>query len=181
MTRKLLLPLALGLCLTNGVRAAPEQLGDMLFENQRRLDEKGIATGPNTRALMADCDISRALRFALTGDSKALAAALEEAEANLRKAGDGLRSIAEKNLFSHDVSTSGLTPSSPYLRRNKITNGNDVVNAIAELAIESADLIARLRTSSSREDDLTALVQNNADISQLILVFYGLLVPRSKT
>jgi len=176
---------------SGAVFASFEQSANDIFDRQKAIDSDNRTTDTNTRTLMAGCDITQALISALNGDKANFGSALENASGNLAKSADGLRSLASKKLFEKQVNISGLKLSSVpangsggltgvVVTPDRTITGDALLLAIANLAERSAAIISRMRDGKPTNDDLTTLIQNNGDIAQLILAFYGLLTQRVK-
>jgi hypothetical protein len=175
--RAVVVSAVVSLCLSGGaLNASEEQILSSLQEKQKLIDEQGLTKGPLAGSLSANCDISGALKAALAGDSKTFSVALDTAEQNLSSVAKELFEIVKKKQFQTPVTReiSRLRLASSSVRLDQIKVGNDILFAIMLLAKHSASILTDLKKGYGGEGTLAVLIENNSDMSQLILAFYSI-------
>jgi hypothetical protein len=160
---------------------AQEQLVNGIFAKQKEIDAQGLTT-PNAKdAIRSGCDVGRALSAALSGNNQEFAEALDTAEKNLRSVAGNLFRIASKKQFREPIYVRGLRLQSSLVNLETLKTGDDVLMGIAALAQDSSEVITAMKTpGGAGPAQFTALIQNNSDISLLILAFYQIFAVRLK-
>lgn len=152
--------------------ASPQDLFRDIVGKQKAVDADQLLTKQFVApSLQANCDVTSALRDALSGDDKVFGPALERAEENLRGVAKGLPLLAAKRLYRKNV----RIPPGVVLQDEKAKSsptGDDVLREIARLAGQSADALNAIRSGKGGEEDLATVIRNNGTISQLIFAFY---------
>jgi hypothetical protein len=151
--------------------AAVNGLFDDMQRKQEAIDKEHLATEGAVQSLRANCDVSAVLGSAITGDAKTFGAALENSERNLRNVATGLPAVAARKKFTKQVKVP-FPRKQPDASLSTSLTGDEVLIEIARLAGQSADAIAAIREGKGSTEELTVIVRNSGDISQLILAFY---------
>jgi Na+-transporting NADH:ubiquinone oxidoreductase subunit NqrC len=153
--------------------ASLDQLLSDILEKEKQIDSDQIARPSVIESLNANGHVNDALKAAISGDSKALPAALEAAEKNLQTVAKQLPGIVAKGVFKKPLKEP-TEVFDPHSNQNiKIANGDEALSEIALLAQDSADAISRIREGKGGQVELAQIVRNSTTISRLILLFYG--------
>jgi hypothetical protein len=159
-------------CIAGPVHASFDQLTSEVQAKEQKIDSDGLVRAPVLRSLGAACSVNTALQSAISGDSKTLAQTLSMAEQSFRSVARDLPALANQKRFERTVKLPRSVE--PFGHVTVTTTGDDLLRAIAELARKSADAIARIREGKGGQDELSQIFENSAEISQLILAFYGI-------
>jgi hypothetical protein len=124
-------------------------------------------------ALQQACNLSTALASLITGNDKDFSGSLDNLEKINKEVSDGLKSAIEKKHYQKPIKLiNNLKFSDPMLKTEFLKNGDDLLVAIQAVVDKSTAIIGNIKAGKGKADDLTQLVQNNGDITQLILAFY---------
>jgi hypothetical protein len=154
-------------------RASFDQLLSDVLSKEKQIDSDQIARPSVIQSLDANGNVNDALKAAISGDSKALPAALDAAENNLLTVAKQLPAIVAKGAFKKPLKepTEVFDPRSN--QNIKILTGDQALSEIALLSQDSADAISRIRQGKGGPVELAQIVRNSTTISRLILLFYS--------
>ena len=110
--------------------------------------------------------MARASTAALRGDADAFRESLDRPADNLRTVGEVLKKITGGQAFDK-LTAEGF---------GEIRTANDILRAIATLASQSAKAIDPIQTGNGSKHDFAVVATNSSRISELVLVFYNLLI-----
>jgi hypothetical protein len=133
------------------------------------------AQGPNevTVPALRGCDLSTALTSLITGNDKDFSGSLDNLETTYKKVSAGLKDVISQKRYEKPIKpVSNLKLSDPALRPEFFKVGDDLLVAIQAVVDKSATIVENIKAGKGSSGDLTQLVQNNGDITQLILAFY---------
>ena len=122
----------------------------------------------------ARCTIEKALTDGLKGASETFKGDLLKAEESLRQAAKMLHGLATEKRFQGGVNAKRLQLISGRVDISKLEIGDNVLEAMAILANDSAEALLEMRNGKVGIENFHRLTLNGADMSQLILLFYSI-------
>ena len=121
------------------------------------------------------CNIGGVLRALRIGDPKTFDQSVARGEASLREAGISLAKVIALKRYERPIKASKVAILSSIVKPQYFKNGDDILRGIKDLVDQSHETLKKMQDGQGTLEDLSLLVQNNSDVSQLILAFYAAL------
>jgi hypothetical protein len=155
----------------------PDQVGKLGYDDypkivNEREKQKSDAVSGVAAALEAGCDVQRALLAAVSGNRGGFSDALDAAEKKLNAAAEQVDKVAGSNAFTADIPQAMQV--SLKIGGNDIKTYGDLLREISKRAKQSAAAIVRMREGHGTEGDISLIAENEAIISNLVSILYGL-------
>jgi hypothetical protein len=133
------------------------------------------AQGPNDvtlPALQQGCDLSTALTSLITANDKDLSSSLVNLGTVYTRVSGGLNVVIRQKRYQKPIKLINLKLADLSVKPEALHTGDDLLIAILGIVDRSSTIIDKIQAGKGDADDLMHLVQNNGDITQLILAFY---------
>lgn len=150
-----------------------QRIYDRFQEKRRIVDPDQSAKEQINHLLDASCKVNGAIAGALDNDFSAFARSLDDAGKIFRQVSDTLSNKENTEKFNKSHKMIIRLPIVPEELRTVNTYG-DILTVIGVLAKQSADAIDKLRRNEGGDEDLSLVAGNSAEITRLVLEFYGL-------
>ena len=168
---------AIGICGSVLAADGPDPVGKLGYDDypkivNEREKQKSVAAPGVVTALEAGCDVQRALLAAVSGNRGGFSDGLDAAEKKLNTAAKEIDEVAGSDAFTAKIPEP--TKVSLKVDGADINTYGDILREISKRVRQSAAAIARMREGHGTEGDIALIAENEAVISNLVSILYGL-------